>query len=163
MPRGTRHLRALSSSLLVFAGHAIFKLTYLSNHDYKHLYFESDAATVNEIVLKVSVRWQRVPGGVFQPLLGERGLWGRRELRALPRCCLSSRAGTAASVLRSRVCLALVNGDTSSLWDFIGTHQLSLCPSRLFRTRVFVPSQKVVFPPSTPSDLFAFPVAQYTR
>uniref|UniRef100_A0A452Q998 Target of rapamycin complex 2 subunit MAPKAP1 n=1 Tax=Ursus americanus TaxID=9643 RepID=A0A452Q998_URSAM len=34
--------------------HAIFKLTYLSNHDYKHLYFESDAATVNEIVLKVS-------------------------------------------------------------------------------------------------------------
>lgn len=36
-------------------GHAIFKLTYLSNHDYKHLYFESDAATINEIVLKVSV------------------------------------------------------------------------------------------------------------
>lgn len=36
-------------------GHAIFKLTYLSNHDYKHLYFESDAATVNEIMLKVSV------------------------------------------------------------------------------------------------------------
>lgn len=35
-------------------GHAIFKLTYLSNHDYKPLYFESDAATVNEIVLKVS-------------------------------------------------------------------------------------------------------------
>lgn len=34
-------------------GHAIFKLTYLSNHDYKPLYFESDAATVNEIVLKV--------------------------------------------------------------------------------------------------------------
>ncbi|XP_048181496.1 target of rapamycin complex 2 subunit MAPKAP1 isoform X3 [Corvus hawaiiensis] len=34
--------------------HAIFKLTYLSNHDYKHLYFESDAATVNEIVLKIS-------------------------------------------------------------------------------------------------------------
>ncbi|XP_031695667.1 target of rapamycin complex 2 subunit MAPKAP1-like isoform X1 [Anarrhichthys ocellatus] len=33
--------------------HAIFKLTYLSNHDYKPLYFESDAATVNEIVLKV--------------------------------------------------------------------------------------------------------------
>lgn len=63
MPRGTRHLRALSSSLLVFAGHAIFKLTYLSNHDYKHLYFESDAATVNEIVLKVSVQWQRIPGG----------------------------------------------------------------------------------------------------
>lgn len=36
------------------AGHAIFKLTYLSNHDYKPLYFESDAATINEIVLKVS-------------------------------------------------------------------------------------------------------------
>ncbi|XP_004713365.1 target of rapamycin complex 2 subunit MAPKAP1 isoform X2 [Echinops telfairi] len=34
--------------------HAIFKLTYLSNHDYKHLYFESDAATVSEIVLKVN-------------------------------------------------------------------------------------------------------------
>ncbi|XP_015422563.1 PREDICTED: target of rapamycin complex 2 subunit MAPKAP1 isoform X3 [Myotis davidii] len=34
--------------------HAIFKLTYLSNHDYKHLYFESDAATVNEIMLKVN-------------------------------------------------------------------------------------------------------------
>ena len=39
---------------LRLAGHAIFKLTYLSNHDYKPLYFESDAATVNEIVLKVS-------------------------------------------------------------------------------------------------------------
>lgn len=38
-----------------FTGHAIFKLTYLSNHDYKPLYFESDAATVNEIVLKVSL------------------------------------------------------------------------------------------------------------
>lgn len=35
-------------------GHAVFKLTYLSSHDYKHLYFESDAATVSEIVLKVS-------------------------------------------------------------------------------------------------------------
>ncbi|XP_075690331.1 target of rapamycin complex 2 subunit MAPKAP1 isoform X2 [Rhinoderma darwinii] len=34
--------------------HAMFKLTYLNNHDYKHLYFESDAATVNEIVLKVN-------------------------------------------------------------------------------------------------------------
>ncbi|KAJ3605170.1 hypothetical protein NHX12_027220 [Muraenolepis orangiensis] len=34
--------------------HAIFKLTYLSNHDYKPLYFESDAATINEIVLKVN-------------------------------------------------------------------------------------------------------------
>ncbi|CAJ1070986.1 target of rapamycin complex 2 subunit MAPKAP1 isoform X2 [Xyrichtys novacula] len=34
--------------------HAIFKVTYLSNHDYKPLYFESDAATVNEIVLKVN-------------------------------------------------------------------------------------------------------------
>lgn len=41
-------------SLCLPPGHAIFKLTYLSNHDYKHLYFESDAATVNEIVLKVS-------------------------------------------------------------------------------------------------------------
>lgn len=36
------------------AGHAIFKITYHNNHDYKALYFESDAATVNEIVLKVS-------------------------------------------------------------------------------------------------------------
>lgn len=43
-------------------GHAIFKLTYLSNHDYKHLYFESDAATVNEIVLKVSVPSRPRPG-----------------------------------------------------------------------------------------------------
>ncbi|KAL6058611.1 hypothetical protein STEG23_038357, partial [Scotinomys teguina] len=34
--------------------HAVFKLTYLSSHDYKHLYFESDAATVSEIVLKVN-------------------------------------------------------------------------------------------------------------
>lgn len=42
-------------SLSLSPGHAIFKLTYLSNHDYKHLYFESDAATINEIVLKVSV------------------------------------------------------------------------------------------------------------
>lgn len=42
-------------SLFLSLGHAIFKLTYLSNHDYKHLYFESDAATINEIVLKVSV------------------------------------------------------------------------------------------------------------
>lgn len=40
--------------LLVLSGHAIFKLIYLSNHDYKALYFESDAATVNEIVLKVT-------------------------------------------------------------------------------------------------------------
>lgn len=38
-------------------GHAVFKLTYLSSHDYKHLYFESDAATVSEIVLKVSLLW----------------------------------------------------------------------------------------------------------
>ncbi len=38
-----------------FVGHAIFKLTYLSNHDYKALYFECDAATVNEIVLKVGL------------------------------------------------------------------------------------------------------------
>lgn len=42
---------------LCLTGHAIFKLTYLSNHDYKPLYFESDAATVNEIVLKVSYGW----------------------------------------------------------------------------------------------------------
>nr|XP_036864058.1 target of rapamycin complex 2 subunit MAPKAP1-like isoform X2 [Manis javanica] len=41
-------------SLSPHPGHAIFKLTYLSNHDYKHLYFESDAATINEIVLKVN-------------------------------------------------------------------------------------------------------------
>uniref|UniRef100_A0A4W3HCN5 Target of rapamycin complex 2 subunit MAPKAP1 n=1 Tax=Callorhinchus milii TaxID=7868 RepID=A0A4W3HCN5_CALMI len=34
--------------------HAIFKLTYLSNHDHKHLYFEADTATVNEIVLKIN-------------------------------------------------------------------------------------------------------------
>ncbi|XP_061732858.1 target of rapamycin complex 2 subunit MAPKAP1 isoform X2 [Nerophis ophidion] len=34
--------------------HAIFKITYLSNHDYKPLYFESDSSTVNEIVLKVN-------------------------------------------------------------------------------------------------------------
>lgn len=40
---------------LSLEGHAIFKLTYLSNHDYKALYFECDAATVNEIVLKVSL------------------------------------------------------------------------------------------------------------
>ncbi len=39
--------------IVSFVGHAIFKLTYLSNHDYKALYFECDAATVNEIVLKV--------------------------------------------------------------------------------------------------------------
>ncbi|XP_072908718.1 target of rapamycin complex 2 subunit MAPKAP1 isoform X2 [Hemitrygon akajei] len=34
--------------------HAIFKLTYLSNHDHKHLYFEADTNTVNEIVLKIN-------------------------------------------------------------------------------------------------------------
>ncbi|XP_061703615.1 target of rapamycin complex 2 subunit MAPKAP1 isoform X3 [Syngnathoides biaculeatus] len=34
--------------------HAIFKITYLSNHDYKPLYFESDSTTVSEIVLKVN-------------------------------------------------------------------------------------------------------------
>lgn len=45
----------------VLAGHAIFKLTYLSNHDYKALYFESDAATVNEIVLKVRAGSLRSP------------------------------------------------------------------------------------------------------
>ncbi|KAA8578826.1 hypothetical protein FQN60_003435 [Etheostoma spectabile] len=41
-------------SIWCYTDHAIFKLTYLSNHDYKPLYFESDAATVNEIVLKVN-------------------------------------------------------------------------------------------------------------
>lgn len=45
----------LGMVVLCLLGHAIFKLTYLSNHDYKPLYFESDAATVNEIVLKVSL------------------------------------------------------------------------------------------------------------
>lgn len=44
-------------------GHAVFKLTYLSSHDYKHLYFESDAATVSEIVLKVSSVWPLARGG----------------------------------------------------------------------------------------------------
>ncbi|XP_077441791.1 target of rapamycin complex 2 subunit MAPKAP1 isoform X3 [Vanacampus margaritifer] len=34
--------------------HAIFKITYLSNNDYKPLYFESDSTTVSEIVLKVN-------------------------------------------------------------------------------------------------------------
>ncbi|XP_038638126.1 target of rapamycin complex 2 subunit MAPKAP1 isoform X4 [Scyliorhinus canicula] len=34
--------------------HAVFKLTYLSNHDHKHLYFEADTNTVNEIVLKIN-------------------------------------------------------------------------------------------------------------
>ncbi|XP_049594662.1 target of rapamycin complex 2 subunit MAPKAP1 isoform X1 [Syngnathus scovelli] len=34
--------------------HAIFKITYMSNHDYRPLYFESDSTTVNEIVLKVN-------------------------------------------------------------------------------------------------------------
>lgn len=55
---------------LVFTGHAIFKLTYLSNHDYKHFYFESDAATVNEIVLKVSIKFSCDPKSwVFYHLL----------------------------------------------------------------------------------------------
>lgn len=51
-----RLIKHLSSHVFppCLTGHAIFKLTYLSNHDYKPLYFESDAATVNEIVLKVS-------------------------------------------------------------------------------------------------------------
>nr|XP_036864057.1 uncharacterized protein LOC118970456 isoform X1 [Manis javanica] len=49
-------------SLSPHPGHAIFKLTYLSNHDYKHLYFESDAATINEIVLKPSLGTFCVPG-----------------------------------------------------------------------------------------------------
>ena len=57
---GTRSARDFFSFLSLnmlfdcLTGHAIFKITYLSNHDYKPLYFESDAATVNEIVLKVS-------------------------------------------------------------------------------------------------------------
>uniref|UniRef100_A0A670KLR0 Target of rapamycin complex 2 subunit MAPKAP1 n=1 Tax=Podarcis muralis TaxID=64176 RepID=A0A670KLR0_PODMU len=49
--------------------HAIFKLAYLSNHDYKHLYFESDAATVNEIVLKVC-GFQRISCWVRGPFPG---------------------------------------------------------------------------------------------
>ncbi|XP_077778719.1 target of rapamycin complex 2 subunit MAPKAP1 isoform X7 [Podarcis muralis] len=48
----TSNVFCITSSLTL--SHAIFKLAYLSNHDYKHLYFESDAATVNEIVLKVN-------------------------------------------------------------------------------------------------------------
>lgn len=43
------------NNISCLSGLAIFKLIYLSNHDYKPLYFESDAATVNEIVLKVSL------------------------------------------------------------------------------------------------------------
>lgn len=53
---------ALPTAFSLSPGHAIFKLTYLSNHDYKHLYFESDAATVNEIVLKVSAPPRPAPG-----------------------------------------------------------------------------------------------------
>lgn len=51
---------SLNMLFLCLTGHAIFKVTYLSNHDYKPLYFESDAATVNEIVLKVSSDWMSV-------------------------------------------------------------------------------------------------------
>lgn len=57
-------------------GHAVFKLTYLSGHDYKHLYFESDAATVSEIVLKVSPVWpltQGWDGGVLPGLVSDQG------------------------------------------------------------------------------------------
>lgn len=57
-------------------GHAVFKLTYLSSHDYKHLYFESDAATVSEIVLKVSPVWpltQGWEGGVPPGLVSGQG------------------------------------------------------------------------------------------
>lgn len=46
-------MQSLSLFFSLLAGHAIFKLIYLNNHDYKALYFECDAATVNEIVLKV--------------------------------------------------------------------------------------------------------------
>ena len=59
---------SLSLSLsAVLVGHAIFKLTYLSNHDYKALYFESDAATVNEIVLKVRAGSPPPPSPSPQP------------------------------------------------------------------------------------------------
>lgn len=57
-------------------GHAVFKLTYLSSHDYKHLYFESDAATVSEIVLKVSPMWPLTQGwedGVLAGLVSGQG------------------------------------------------------------------------------------------
>lgn len=57
--------QAPSPAFPLSPGHAIFKLTYLSNHDYKHLYFESDSATVNEIMLKVSV--------LLGPVQGEQG------------------------------------------------------------------------------------------
>uniref|UniRef100_UPI00358E9735 target of rapamycin complex 2 subunit MAPKAP1 isoform X1 n=1 Tax=Myxine glutinosa TaxID=7769 RepID=UPI00358E9735 len=33
--------------------HAVFKLAYLNNHDFKHQYFEADSAIVNEIVSKI--------------------------------------------------------------------------------------------------------------
>ncbi|XP_061406668.1 target of rapamycin complex 2 subunit MAPKAP1 isoform X1 [Lethenteron reissneri] len=34
--------------------HAMFKLVYLNNHDYKHQFFQADASTINEIVLKIN-------------------------------------------------------------------------------------------------------------
>lgn len=87
-------------SLCLSPGHAIFKLTYLSNHDYKHLYFESDAATVNEIVLKVSApprarpqslglaaaassrHWTRLPGPVCR---AGAAFWSPRWGAPIPR------------------------------------------------------------------------------
>lgn len=59
---------SLNMCPLCVIGHAIFKFTYLSNHDYKPLYFESDAATVNEIVLKVSYGWLSVLCSFFNSL-----------------------------------------------------------------------------------------------
>uniref|UniRef100_A0A670KIT5 Target of rapamycin complex 2 subunit MAPKAP1 n=1 Tax=Podarcis muralis TaxID=64176 RepID=A0A670KIT5_PODMU len=63
----TSNVFCITSSLTL--SHAIFKLAYLSNHDYKHLYFESDAATVNEIVLKVC-GFQRISCWVRGPFPG---------------------------------------------------------------------------------------------
>lgn len=70
-------------------------------------------------------------------------------------------------MLRSLVCSALVNGDTSSLCNFIGTHQLSLCPSRLFGRGCLCQAKRLFFHPilhqiyllflwlSTHTDLFS--------
>lgn len=62
----------LGTVVLCLPGHAIFKLTYLSNHDYKPLYFESDAATVNEIVLKVSLIGFILRQNIYTTLIGWR-------------------------------------------------------------------------------------------
>lgn len=62
----------LGMVVLCLLGHAIFKLTYLSNHDYKPLYFESDAATVNEIVLKVSLIRFILRQNIYTTLIGWR-------------------------------------------------------------------------------------------